>query len=168
MIARLTLRVVSKIGTKYCWVDSRTRSPPPSKALLARVRLLLSRKAYAQGTTPSLRYCPRTPSRTRSTLIHHNAHLGREREKGGGSLGMITAEIDVWVRPRPDYQELGLTCFGMLPLVPQPINSPAREQTSLSFSSSPAAFLFRIPCPSWAHLLSPRTARARRADLDGL
>lgn len=75
---------------------------------------------------------------------------GKVRKKRGEGFGeMIKAEIDVWVRPRPDRQELR---FGMLPFVPQPINSAAKRESKkwtvdpTRFASLPSRVCLPLSC----------------------
>ena len=122
-----------------CWAGSRTRSlfdlkrvslAPPSRSLLLRERHvepnasacgrpdvhLLSWAGGGREDVPSTQYIllPFTLSHTRSLV----AMKGKEGEKRASFQEMIKTGIDVWVRPRPDHQEL-LAWFGLLPLLPQ-------------------------------------------------
>lgn len=56
-------------------------------------------------------------TRLYTTAVHATCVCSLIEKRARAFGEMIKTGIDVWVRPRPDHQELGW--FGMLPLLPQ-------------------------------------------------
>lgn len=88
-----------------------------------------------------------------------------EKERGQVFGEMIKPEIDVWVRPRPDHQELVRNASALAAELMGRGKKKEREKWAVDATPSLSrfvceTFLFRLGLCK-ASLLSPRTARAR-------